>query len=122
MNIMSDLRLNPYYNFTYDTLDNADRFFLHFDDPTFGLNDSRQLIPVQIYSSGDAIYITSEKTDLRETMVFVYDLTGKQCYSGVLPGHSRNKISPRVAEGIYLVQLITGEGNYNAKIFLGRSL
>ena len=122
MNIMSNLKLNPSYTFTYDTLDSADRFVLHFDDATFGVNDSKQIIPVQIFSFGDAIYISSEKTDLSDAMVFVYDLTGKQCYSEVLRGHSRNKISPGVAEGVYLVRLITGEGNYNAKIFLGRSL
>jgi hypothetical protein len=118
MNIMSDLKLNPTYTFIYDTLDNDDRFLLHFDDATFGEKDSNQIIPVQIYSFGDAIYIRSGETDLKEAMVFVYDLSGKQCFHEVLSGRLLNKIIPRVAEGVYMVRLITGECSYNAKVFL----
>lgn len=121
-NTIQDLRLNPYYTFNYDTLDNSNRFLLHFEDAAFGIKDSKQKLPVEVYSYRDAIYIRSEETDLREAIIFVYDLTGRLCFNTILSERSIEKIIPGVVDGVYFVHLIKGENSYNVRVLLGKNM
>jgi hypothetical protein len=116
-----DLKLNPVYLFTYNTLDDANRFILHFDDATFGVNDMKNIQPVQIYSFEECIYIKSQDGILRAGKVFVYDLVGKELFYSTLINRSLNKITPNLKEGYYFVRLVTSDGVYNSKVFLKRS-
>ncbi|MGA3013794.1 MAG: hypothetical protein ABSD71_07135 [Bacteroidales bacterium] len=121
-NTIQDLRLNPCYTFSYDTLDNSSRFLLYFEDATFGIRDLKSPIPVEIYSYRDAIYIRSDETDLREAKIFVYDLMGRLSFNSVLSEKSKNKVIPGVVEGVYFVRLIKGENIYNVRVLLGKNL
>lgn len=121
-NTLQDLRINSCYTFTYDTLDNSNRFLLHFENATFGITNSKQNIPAEIYSYRDAIYIQSNKTDLREAKIFVYDLMGRLCFNTMLSERSKNKVIPGVVEGVYFVRLIKGENIDGVRILLGKNL
>jgi hypothetical protein len=118
LSLTQDLRLNPSYSFTYDTHDDANRFVLHFDDATFGVNDLQGIHPVQIYSYGDCIFIKSQDGILPEGKIFVYDLIGKEVYHGTLINAILNRLSFNKIEGYYLVRVITTVGIYNGKVFL----
>jgi glutamine phosphoribosylpyrophosphate amidotransferase len=119
---IQDLRLNPCYTFSYDTLENSNRFLLHFEDAAFGIKDSKRIIPVEIYSYRDAIYIRSDEIDLRESKIFVYDLTGGLCFKTLLSERSIDKVIPGVVEGVYFVRLVKGENIYNVRLLLGKNL
>jgi hypothetical protein len=118
LNVTQDLRLNPLYSFIYDTRDDPTRFILHFDDAAFGVNGSKNIPPVQIYSFGDNICVKSQDGILREGKVFVYDLLGKEFYQGTLINETLNRLNLNKVEGYYLVQVITKDGIYNGKVFL----
>jgi len=118
LSVTRDLRTNPVYNFTYDTLDDPNRFVLHFDDPNLGVSEPKNLRPVQIYSYGNAIYVQSSDGTPGNGTVFVYDLMGKELYSNTLSNQALSRIVPGVMEGYYLVRVVTGEGSYNGKVYL----
>jgi hypothetical protein len=118
LNTTQDLRINPVYNFTYDTLDDPNRFVLHFGNPYFGVNDSKNIQPVQIYSFGNAIYIQSQDGKPLDGTVFVYDLIGKELLHKPLSNQALNRITPGVVEGYYLVRVVTGAGTFNGKVYL----
>jgi hypothetical protein len=113
-----DLRLYPSYTFTHDTLDNANRFLLHFYNPSFGIGEQTVEKAVQIYSFEDHLYIKSLDGTLLKGNVTVYDLLGKEIFHHPLSNATLNRFTPGVRDGYYFVRVVTGEGTYNGKVFL----
>jgi hypothetical protein len=113
-----DLRLFPSYTFTYDTLDNANRFLLHFYNPSFGIPENTIGAAAQIYSFEDHLYIRSTDGTPLKGNVFVSDLLGKEVFHAPLANVVLNRFTPGVTEGYYLVRVITEDGAYNGKVFL----
>lgn len=118
LSITQNLRTNPVYNFTYDTLDNANRFLLHFDNPAFGISNPGNIRPVQIYSFGSSVYIRSTDGKILNGDVTIYDMIGKELYRGKLAGSAINRITPVVADGYYVVKVVLADGVYSDKIHL----
>lgn len=114
-----DLRLYPLYTFTYDTLDNANRFVLHFDNPSFGVEKIKIDNRVQIYSFGSSVYINSTDGTVLAGDVFISDMIGRELYRGHLVGNMLNRIIPVIDEGYYVVKVVTNDGVYTGKIYLG---
>jgi hypothetical protein len=98
LNSTQDLKINRVYNFTYDTLDNASRFLLHFDNPNLGVNGTANIRPVEIYSFGSSVYIRSADGKMLSGDVIIYDMIGRELYRGKLSGESVNRITPAVPE------------------------
>jgi hypothetical protein len=121
LNTTCDFRVYPTYTFLYDTLDDANRFILHFTDKSFGLNDLNKRKAVQIYSFGNAIYVKFQENNLHQGNVFVYDLTGKKVFQGKLNSQSLNRFIPNGNEGLYFVMVVSEEGTYSGKVFLGKN-
>ena len=117
--ITQDLKVNPVYSFSYDTLENPNRFILHFSNPTFGINDLQNVQSTKIYSSGNTIYVKSVSGNLKDGTITVYDLLGKEIFNGVLSNQVFNKITPNAGNGYYQVRVVTSFGVYNAKVYLG---
>lgn len=118
MGTTQDLRLYGSYTFMYDTLDDANRFVLHFSNPSFGVDDLKKIKQVEIYSFGNAIYVKSEGKD-PET-IYVYDLARRLLFSGELLKQALNRLTPNVAEGYYFVRVVTREGVNNQRVYIGR--
>jgi hypothetical protein len=121
LNTTSDFRVHPTYTFIYDTLDDANRFVLHFTDQSFGLNDLNKSQRVQIYSFGNAIYIKFQDRILPEGTIFVYDLIGKKIFQGKLMSQSLNRFVPNVNDGLYFVMVVSKERAYSGKVFLEKN-
>ena len=113
-----DLRLNPVYTFAYDTLDNPDRFLLHFYNPSFGVQDQKSDNRVQIYSFGSSLFIRSTDGTLLSGNDFIYDMTGRELYHGQLSGTTLARITPGISEGYYVVKVVTKDRVYTGKIYL----
>jgi hypothetical protein len=118
LNTTQDLRTNPVYNFTYDTLDNANRFVLHFDNPTLGGKDLKSILPVQIYSFGSSVYIRSTDGTNLTGDVFIYDMIGRELYEGKLVSSALNRITPVIADGYYVVKVVTRDAVFSGKIYI----
>jgi hypothetical protein len=115
-----DLRLDPEYAFTYDTLDNPDRFLLHFYNPSFGIEDKKADDHVQIYSFGSSVYIRSTDGTMLSGNAFIYDMTGRELYRGYFGSSLLNRITPGINEGYYAVKAVTKDGVFTRKVYLGR--
>jgi len=113
-----DLKINPVYDFIYDTVDDPNRFVLHFKTPTSGGTDPKTIQPIQIYSNGSSIYIRSTDGKIPAGDVTIYDMTGKEMYRGTLISRSINRITPVIADGYYVVKIVRIDGVYSAKISL----
>jgi hypothetical protein len=118
LNTTRDLKTNPVYNFTYDTIDDANRFLLHFDNPTLGERDLKNIRPVQIYSFGSSVYIRSTGETNPAGDIFIYDMTGREFYRGRLSVNPLNRFTPVIANGYYVVKVVTGDAVYSGKIYL----
>jgi hypothetical protein len=118
LNVTQDLKENPVYTFTYDTLDAPNRFILHFDDPTLGVKDMKDVKPVQIYSYEKSIYVDASNGKTLTGNVYVYDLLGKDLYQQTLPDQQMIKINLNVTEGYYLVKVVSDQGVYTGKVYL----
>ena len=118
--ISRNLKVNPEYTFTADTLDNANRFLVIFGIAPFGTNDIQASETVQIYSFGDAVFIKTNSTANTKGQVFIFDPIGKEQFQGNLSGTEITKISPDLSTGYYVVKVVTGESAYSKKVFITR--
>jgi hypothetical protein len=113
-----DLKLYPSYTFAYDTPDSANRFVLHFNNLSFGIEDKKINNPVQIYSFGSSVYIKSTDGTVLSGDVFISDMIGRELYRGHLVSNMLNRITPVIDEGYYGVKVVTNAGVYSGKIYL----
>ena len=118
--ISRNLKVNPEYTFTADTLDNANRFLVIFGLAPFGTNDIQASETVQIYSFGDAVFIKTNSTANTKGQVFIFDPIGKEQFQENLSGTEITKISPDLRTGYYVVKVVTGESAYSKKVFITR--
>jgi hypothetical protein len=118
LNKTRDLRLNREYTFNYDTLDNPNRFVLHFDNPSLGVEEIKIDNRLQIYSFGSSVYIKSTDGMVLSGDVFISDMIGRELYRGHLVSNTLNRITPVIDEGYYVVKVITNDGVYSGKIYL----
>jgi hypothetical protein len=118
LNKTRDLRLNREYTFNYDTLDNPNRFVLHFDNPSLGVEEIKIDNRLQIYSFGSFVYIKSTDGMVLSGDVFISDMIGRELYRGHLVSNTLNRITPVIDEGYYVVKVITNDGVYSGKIYL----
>lgn len=118
--ISRNLKVNPEYTFTADTLDNANRFLVIFGLSPFGISDNHASETVQIYSFGDAVFIKTNSTANTKGHVFIFDPIGKEQFQGNLSGTEITKISPDLSTGYYVVKVVTGESAYSKKVFITR--
>jgi autotransporter-associated beta strand protein len=118
LNITQDLRSNPVYPFTYDTLDDPNRFLLHFDDPDLGIGNQAAGDNVNVYSYGNRVYVSTSSAGDFSGNVFVYDLLGREMYQSKLSGNSLQAFCLPSLEGYYIVKVISNQGVASRKIFL----
>ena len=68
LNIVKDMTVNPYYEFTASSAEDINRFVLNFDAVTVGLDKPTAQSAIHIYSNNGKIFVTGEK-DNSELMV-----------------------------------------------------
>ncbi len=118
-NFTQNLIANPAYDFNYVAGEDPNRFLLHFANSSTGIT-SRQGDELQIYSWEDIVYVKHLKPgDLRGT-VSIYDLSGREVFSGVLENILLNKYLPGVTSGFYVVKVQTDRVFVTGKVFLNK--
>ena len=102
--------------FSYNSnVDYDDRFVLHLDRQALS-DEDKVLDKTEMYSYGKTVYIkTSEPIG---GVVNIYDLTGRIVLSKELDKIKSNKIETNLANGVFVVELITDKGSLSSNIIL----
>lgn len=111
-NITQDLRINPVYSFTADTIDNVKRFTLYFDLDVTGINNASAEVG-NIYSFENNIYI---KTTDKINLVSVYNMLGQEVET--IKNAVSNVLSIHQKSGYYTVRVITENNVYSQKVYI----
>jgi hypothetical protein len=112
-----ELTVNPVYTFTSSLSDAANRFVLHFYNPSYGIED-KSLAGMQIYSFEKYGYIRNLESGTTKGIVQIYDLLGRKVFETNLKDVVLNKFLPGINEGYYMVRVVTPENVYTQKIYL----
>jgi len=106
---------NPTYPFVSSPEDDPNRFMLYFTEMT----EVDELIEsnVYIYSYDNNIMIKLPENS-EGAVVRVYDLMGKEVYSGNISGNSKAVISLTSRAGHYVVKVQTNDSMYTEKVFI----
>lgn len=108
-----NLRQNPSYQFNYSTLDDPDRFVIHFSDPlnVEYLNNNED---IAIYAFENEIIINSPTTNGE---IVVYNLLG-QVVARKNIENNRVRITLNKTNAYYIVKVITEKGVRTEKVFV----
>jgi hypothetical protein len=112
-----NLMQNPDYTFTAGKNDAEARFLLHFGG-AFSLNDKDKDQPVNIYSSGNSVYISNISGVILKGEAIVYNMIGQPVMSSHLSENPLTRINLSGSTGYYLVKVITGDNAYSCKVFI----
>ena len=118
-NTTQELNSNPVYSFSYAEGDDPARFVLKFDNPFYGVQENGKTNDIDIYSSGDYLFIKNNSGMELKGDLYLYDMLGRLMFSKKLENKLLNKIDPENVEtGYYLVRIVTSEETYVRKVFL----
>jgi hypothetical protein len=113
-----ELTVNPVYTFNYTNGDDADRFLLHFFNPSFGINDPGRENDMLIYSFGQDVYLKDLTGNPEKGDFYLYDMMGKKITQKPVAGISLNKYTFNLPDGYYIVRVITKDKTHNCKVYL----
>ncbi|MEI7983538.1 MAG: T9SS type A sorting domain-containing protein, partial [Bacteroidota bacterium] len=111
------LTQNPVYTYNALTTDDHTRFVLHFGG-TFSTGDIKDQNPLNLYTSGNKVYIAGTSGQALSGDVFVYNLMGQQLHQQKLSGGSLSEISLNVSTGYYIVKMVTDRQTLTSKVFI----
>ena len=98
-----NLRENPSYSFEYNTLDDPDRFVIHFNGVT-SVEDKEQKW-ANIYKSGDKLFINALDTDDNYALLEIFNSAGQKILSSKMNITGRHVVDFRYPKGLYIVVL-----------------
>lgn len=111
--IKHDFKLNPRYDFTADSDDNAARFILQFTPGDFG--DPHEELPARIYAYDGVIYIDLRMIDSDINFELI-DLTGCLIVQTTLQGGKDYQLELHLSHGVYISRLNGNLGTISKKI------
>lgn len=107
-----DLRLTQDYSFAYTTTDPEKRFRIHFSLGERSLKSE----DISVYSKPNTI-VVANKSAIPGT-IEVFDLTGTHLLSTRLIASPSTEVPVHIPSGVYLVRVITENGNISNKVFM----
>jgi hypothetical protein len=112
-----NLTLNNNYSFTANAGTSNGRFFLHFYNPFFGVNEHTDA-GLQIYSFDSYVYVKNHFQGVTSGVITIYDMIGKTVFQNNLKNANLNKFNPGLMQGYYIVKVVTAENVYTQKVYL----
>jgi len=113
-NIVRNLRNNPVYSFDYSTMDNENRFRLHFKS-AFGVPENK-LNGIDIYSKLNTV-VVKNSTNLTGDIT-IYDITGRKILQTSMKMQNETRIPVQFSIGNYLVRIRTENDIVCKKVFI----
>ena len=115
LNTTQDLRTNPSYSFTHEFGDAPNRFEVLFSGFVVGVDDVMENTNVNIFSNNNNIIINSNYDKVK---LEVYNLNGQLLLQKNINNSGTSTISTNLAQGIYIVKVISNEEIVTKKIVL----
>ena len=106
-NIIIDLKADTVYSFFASPTDDPDRFILHIDTKTVGVQHFDKPDNCLIYYTDGNIVIDNVKGNKLQGDINVYDLPGRLRFSQKLDGNSKQSFSTSLGAGVYFVTVNT---------------
>lgn len=114
-----DLQKEESYSCYIDKGSVRDRFILKFSPAVLtGIDDNADRGNVNIYSSGNSVYINISGNDSREGTVTIYDMMGKTVYNRSIPEDGLEIITLENLTGNYLVRYSNNIYTKTVKVFI----
>ncbi|UBM62974.1 T9SS type A sorting domain-containing protein [Candidatus Sulfidibacterium hydrothermale] len=104
------------YDFSAQDGDNTDRFVLHINGVTGISPASEQTDDLQVFSSGNTIYLHGQK--VLNGKVFVFNTLGQKVYESILNGTTRQQIHMTQQAGIYIVRIENDHRVVTKKVYI----
>lgn len=101
------------YNFSYNTIDDEDRFILHFSTAT-GISD-KEVQNIQIWAANHQLFIDNQAGVVGD--VTLYDITGKKILAKQVT-EGKSIINVNGLNGTYIVRIATVKGVVTKKVVL----
>jgi hypothetical protein len=114
LNILTDLEESS-YEFTSGSTNSSGRFLLHMQATEVSVSDYNWDNNYQIYSNGQAIYISANKIN-KNSYVVVYDILGKEIYKNNLSKNNLQKIENNFTSGMYIVKIHSDRKTLSKKV------
>jgi len=108
-----DLLSNPVYSFSASEGDDPERFILHLSAET-GHSESK--LPAVVSAGNGSLLADLSKVD-GETLLEVFDVSGRKIYSTTLAGNSVSERTIHTASQIVIVRLTNSNGCLNTKLY-----
>ena len=112
--------VNSSYRVTLsETLNGAGRFYLHTSEKSLSVNNDLQKEKISIYKTSNT---SLRVTGLRQgkTTINIFNVLGKSVLeeSFMVNNSIKDLTLPKIASGVYIVQLKTDKGNLNKKMII----
>lgn len=112
--LLTDLRVNPNYTFSYTAGDPEHRFNLHFDKYV-GMNQTTET-SFGIYAFNKTLVVQNPENFFG--LIYVYDMTGRLLMQDQLDGNAEIRVPMNVASGSYLVMVTSDRGVVSRKVLI----
>jgi len=117
-NRLQELTQDSVYIFQSTPADTSDRFRIYFRDPSTGIPETTLSGGIEIYSFDKIVYVKREFSSHLQGDIFLFDMTGREVFSGKLKDILLDRFYPNVNEGCYLVKVISTNTTSTQKVFL----
>jgi hypothetical protein len=116
LNIVKDMTVNPYYEFTASSAEDINRFVLNFDAVTVGLDKPKTQSAIHIYSNNDKIVVTGAHGN---SELMVRNMVGQVVLKRAVSGENLQTINAgNLTPGIYVVSVISGSQVVSEKVVI----
>ena len=113
--IITELNSNPEYEFSYNPMDEAYRFNLHFKDSWYGVED-QDYFGINIYAYEQTVYIQMQ--NIEQGQVSIYNIMGQEIINTSIQNTEFCKILVNGGAGYYLVKVHFGNQVLAQKVLI----
>jgi len=112
MHLFQNLKTDKTYRFQASKSDDPNRFTLYFGETKI---TAPQKLSAKIYTNGFNLVVDLSKVS-KETVVNVYDITGRRLLQNRFPANSLNNLNISPIKQILLVSLLNPDGSFYSKV------
>jgi len=117
LQVTQDLMQQKVYTFNYTNGDDANRFRLHFTTPTNGIGEV-PATSMQLYSVNHEVFLKDLSNKPTTGELHLYNMVGQELAKRSVDAVELNKYSFDVADGYYIVKVVTKNNTFNSKIYI----
>ena len=115
--ISQDLNINPTYTFNISNTD-KNRFYIKFVNTATGINNVASTEICNVYSNDKTLTVNYYNPTGHEALLSVYNTLGQLVNKAVKINNGSSELNLNVAEGNYIVKVISNDKVYTTKVYI----